>query len=50
METQAKALMTSEIRNKLNINAIQTPRNFTLNIFQDFVFTYFKQKRQCPWN
>ena len=24
--------------------------NFTLNIFQDFVFTYFKQERQCLCN
>ena len=27
------------------------PCNFTLNtIFQDFVFSYFKQERQCPYN
>ena len=24
--------------------------NFTLNIFQAFVFTYFKQEQQCLWN
>ena len=24
--------------------------NFTLNIFQGFVFTYFKQEQQCLWN
>ena len=26
------------------------PCIFTLNIFQDFLFTYFKQKQQCPCN
>ena len=24
--------------------------NFTLNMFKGFVFTYFKQERQCLWN
>ena len=26
------------------------PCNFALSIFQDFVFTYFKQERQCLCN
>ena len=24
--------------------------NVTFNLFQNFVFTYFKQERQCLWN
>ena len=40
LETQAKALMTSMIRPDIRFTL--EPCNFTLNIFQDFVFTYFK--------
>ena len=44
LETQAKVYATSVIRFTLE------PCNFTLNTFQDFVFTYFKQEQKCEWN
>ena len=44
LETQAKVYATSVIRFTLE------PCNFTLNAFQDFVFTYFKQEQKCEWN
>ena len=44
LETQAEVYATSVIRFTLE------PCNFTLNTFQDFVFTYFKQEQKCEWN
>ena len=44
LETQAKVYATSVIRFTLE------PCKFTLNTFQDFVFTYFKQEQKCEWN
>ena len=44
LETQAKVYATSVIRFTLE------PCNFTLNTFQDFVFTYFKQEQKCECN
>ena len=44
LETQAKVYATSVIRFTLE------PCNFTLNTFQDFVFTYFKKEQKCEWN
>ena len=41
---QAKVYAASVIRFTLE------PCNFTLNTFQDFVFTYFKQEQKCEWN
>ena len=43
-ETQAKVYATSVIRFTLE------PCNFTLNTFQDSVFTYFKQEQKCERN
>ena len=47
LETQTKALMTSVYG---LIRFTLESCNVTLNIFQDFVFTDFKQERQCLWN
>ena len=44
LETQAKVYATSVIRFTLE------PCKFTLNTFQDSVFTYFKQEQKCEWN
>ena len=44
LETQAKLYATSVIHFTLE------PCNFTLNTFQDFVFTYFKQEQKCECN
>ena len=44
LETQAKVYATSVIRFTLE------HCNFTLNTFQDFVFTYFKQEQKCDCN
>ena len=44
LETQAKVYATSVIRFTLE------PSNFTLNTFQDFVFTHFKQEQKCECN
>ena len=44
LETQAKVYATSVIRFTLG------PCNFTLNTFQDFVLTYFKQEQKCECN
>ena len=44
LETQAKVYATSVIRFTLE------PCNFTLNTFQDSVFTYFKQEQKCECN
>ena len=44
LETQAKVYATSVIRFTLE------PCNFTLNTFQDFVFTYFKQEQKYECN
>ena len=44
LETQAKVYASSVIRFALE------PCNFTLNTFQDFVFTYFKQEQKCECN
>ena len=44
LETQAKVYATSVIRFTLE------PCNFTLNAFQDSVFTYFKQEQKCECN
>ena len=48
LETQAKALIASVIRPYIPFTL--EPRNFTLNLFQDFVFTHIKQKQQCLCN
>ena len=44
LETQAKVYATSVIRFTLE------PCNFTLNTFQNSVFTYFKQEQKCECN
>ena len=44
LETQAKVYATFVIRFTLE------PCNFTLNTFQDSVFTYFKQEQKCECN
>ena len=44
LQTQAKVYATSVIRFTLE------PCNFTLNTFQDSVFTYFKQEQKCECN
>ena len=44
LETQAKLYATSVIRFTLK------PCNFTLNTFQDSVFTYFEQEQKCECN
>ena len=44
LETQAKVYGTFVIRFTLE------PCNFTLNTFQDFVFTCFKQEQKCECN
>ena len=44
LETQAKVYATSVIRFTLELC------NFTLNTFQDFVFTYFRQEQKCECN
>ena len=51
LETQAKAsmLLTRHPWYGLICYTLE-PCNFTLNILQDFLFTYFKQERQCLCN
>ena len=51
LETQAKAsmLLTRHPWYGLICYTLE-PCNFTLNILQDFQFTYFKQERQCLCN
>ena len=44
LETQAKVYATSVIR------FILEPCNFTLNTFQEPVFTYFKIEQKCEYN
>ena len=44
LKTQANVYATSVIRFTLE------PCNFTLNTFQDSVFTYFKQEQECECN
>ena len=51
LETQAKVsmLLTRHPWYGLICCTLE-PCNFTLNILQDFLFTYFKQERQSLWN
>ena len=51
LETQAKAsmLLTRHPWYGLICYTLE-PCNFTLNILQDFLFTHFKQERQCLCN
>ena len=51
LETQGKSLMLLMLYPWYDlIRFTLKPCTFTLNIFQDFAITYFKQELQCLWN